>query len=245
MEQLKVRKKGMIVLNCIFYLVLSFFFLYLQYAYRSHVTPFSVLYLQKSIELFWYIVLPLIVSMGLLWKHHRYCSHAFVISTVLIGFKILEGLFIEFNKMIVLSLFFYVVISYFLYQLLNQYLSLAELNSNYSENDLFKPLLTEIHCSLQLNNGEHEYAGVLTNWDSEGCFVRLHEWPAEKMKKASLVIHFGGRDFVEHGEVVAQSTSLKGVGLKLKYSSKDLKVFNWVDFIELVEELGFDPKRLR
>lgn len=245
MEQLKVRKKGMIVLNCIFYLILSFFFLYLQYAYRSHVTPFSVLYLQKSIELFWYIVLPLLVSIVLLWKHHRYCSIAFVVSTVLVGFKILEGLFIEFNKMIVLSLFFYVVISYFLHQLLGQYLASAELNSNYSENDLFDPLLTEIQCSLQLNTGDHEYAGVLTNWDSEGCFVRLKETPQQKITHVKLVIHFGGRDFIEHGEVVAQSVSLKGVGLKLKYSSKDLKVFNWVEFIELVEELGFDPKRLR
>ena len=245
MEQLKVRKKGMIVLNCIFYLVLSFFFLYLQYAYRSHVTPFSVLYLQKSIELFWYIVIPLVLCMWLLWKHHRHCSTAFVISTFLVGFKILEGLFIEFNKMIVLSLFFYIVIAYFLNQLLNQYLSLAELNSNYSDNDLFKPLLSEIQCSLQINKGEQEYSGVLTNWDSEGCFVRLNDWPKEKMKKVNLVIHFGGRDFFEHGEVVAQSTSLKGVGLKLKYSKKDLKVFNWVEFIELVDELGFDPKRLR
>lgn len=243
MEQLKVRKKGMIVLNCIVYLVLSFLFVYLQFAYRSHVTPFSLLYLQKSLQLFWYIAFTLFLAAIFLWRHHQHCSWFFSLSTFLISFKILEGLFIEFNKMIVVTFFFYIVISYFLHQLLKEYLSSARLNANYQEHDLFKPLLNHLDCRLKV--GEVEYPGMLTNWDEEGCFIKLAEWPAKKLKKVELIIAFEGREFHEYGEVVAQSSALQGVGIKLKKSSKDLKIFNWNEFIELVDELGFDPKRLR
>lgn len=243
MEQLKVRKKGMIVINCIFYLTLSFLFVYLQFAYRSHVTPFSFLYLQKSVELFWYIVAVLLLTSAFLWRHHKYCTWFFGLSTFLVGFKILEGLFIEFNKMIVVTFFFYIVISYFLYQLLKQYLQSARLNANYLQEDLFPPLLNSLECTIRHSKGEVQ--GILTNWDEEGCFVKLTEFPSHKLKKVELVIGFQGREFIEKGEVVAQSISLQGVGIKLNNSSKDLKVFNWNEFIELVDELGFDPKRLR
>lgn len=243
MEQLKVKKKGMIVLNCIFYLILSFFFVYLQYAYRSHVTPFSLLYVQKSLELFWYLTLVLLVTAWSLWRHHRFCTVFFAFSTFMISFKILEGLFIEFNKMIVVTFFFYIVISYFLYQLLKEYLLSARLNANYQSSDMFKPLLTNLECKVKSQFGEIK--GLLTNWDEEGCFIKLEEEPRHKLKKVELIINFQGREFMEKGEVVAQSTSLNGVGIKLKNSSKDLNVFNWNEFIELVNELGFDPKRLR
>lgn len=243
MEQLKVRKKGMIILNCIVYLMLSFLFIYLQYAYRSHLTPFSTLYLQRSLELFWYIATPLIFSAVLLWNHHRYCSGFFVFSTVLVGFKLLEGLFIEFNKMIVVTYFFYIVISYFLYQLLHQYLNSARLNANYGENDLFHPLLCQLPCVIRA--GEEELSGILTNWDEEGCFIKMNESPLKRLKKVEIIIQFAGREFCEQGEVVAQSTSKTGLGIKLKNSFKDLKIFNWNEFIELVDEQGFDPKRLR
>jgi len=243
MEQLKVRKKGMIVLNCIFYLTLSFLFVYLQFAYRSHVTPFSFLYLQKSVEIFWYIVVALLITSAFLWRHHKYCAWFFALSTFLISFKILEGLFIEFNKMIVVIFFFYIVISYFLYQLLQQYLRSARLNANYHGHDLFDPLLNSLQCSIR--SDKEEILGILTNWDEEGCFVKLDSMPAHKMKKVEVIIRFQGREFIEKGEVVAQSLSLRGVGIKLNNSLKGLKVFNWNEFIELVDELGFDPKRLR
>lgn len=243
MEQLKVRKKGIIVVNCIFYLMLSFFFVYLQYAYRSHVTPFSLLYLQKSLQIFWFIVLVLVFSAVLLWKHHKYCTVFFGLSASVVSYKILEGLFIEFNKMIVVAFFFYIVITYFLFQLLQEYLASARLNANYQHHDLYDPLLNALKCRV-IGAGE-EVSGVLTNWDDEGCFLKLDHLPSKNLKKVELIISFEGREFVEQGEVVARSTTLNGIGIKLRNSSKDLKIFNWNEFIELVNELGFDPKRLR
>lgn len=242
MEQLKVKKKDVIISNAAIYLVLSFFFLYLQYAYRHHLSPFSMVYLRKSVELFWYIIIPIFTSVVLLWKHHPWALRGFTICAALVSFKVVEGLFIEFNKIIVIALFFYIVISYFIYQLLSYYLSLASINPNYASSDLFSPLLKSIPCEIQI--GESTLAADLTNWDEEGCFVRLS---GSKIIQGhvSVKIFFQGREFIQSGEVVAHSTELAGIGIKFSQTPKDLKVFNWAEFMELVQELGFQPERLR
>jgi hypothetical protein len=241
MEQLKVKKRDTIIGNTITYLLLSFLFLYLQYAYRHHLSPFSWIYLRKGAELFWYVAFPVIISCVLIWKHHRYARIAFCISLFTVGFKVVEGLFIEFNKVIVVALFFYSVISFFLYQLLAEYLSLASLNPNYSSSDLFDPLLQKIPCTVEVN--EQVKSGYLTNWDHEGCFVKLS---LDSIPQSVIVtVHFHERDFIQMGEVVSHAVDLSSFGIKFNKTPKNLKVFNWTEFIELIDELGFQPDRLR
>jgi hypothetical protein len=243
MEQLKVIKKDILVLNLVVFLLLSFVFLYLQYAYRHHLSPFSLAYLRKSFELFWYALLPLGFGSCLVWKHHRWSATFFSLCVFLISFKVIEGLFIEFNKIIVVALFCYAVISYFLYQLFQYYLSLAALNANYAPTDLFKPLLREISCTFKTE--DQTLTGYLTNWDEEGCFIKLSKPLAKAPDSSSITIHFKGRDFTQNGEVVAHSIDLTGVGLKFGSTPKDLTIFNWTEFTELVHELGYKPERLR
>ncbi|HXH32027.1 MAG TPA: hypothetical protein VNJ01_14555 [Bacteriovoracaceae bacterium] len=242
MEQLKVKKKDVIVRNAALFLCLALGFLYLQYAYRYHISPFSVVYLRKSAELFWYIGAPVVVSVVLIWSHHRLALMAYVLSVSLIGYKVTEGLFMEFNKIIVISLFFYVVISYFIYQLLRHYYLQASINPNFSRSDLFEPLLRNIPCELIDHGVVHP--GFLTNWDSDGCFIKLGS--LKKFSPKILIkVNFQGRDFLQEGELVAHSIELKGVGIKFKQTAKDMNVFNWTEFSELIDELGFQPERLR
>ncbi len=242
MEQLKVKKKEAIVINVAIHLVLSFIFLYLQYAYRHHISPFSVVYLKKSAELFWYVAIPIIGAILMVWNHHRWAVLSYSVCIFLVGFKVMEGLFIEFNKIIVIALFFYAVISYFLYQLLSYYFTLASINSNYSAEDLFDPLLRVIPCTLTF--GEQNITGTLTNWDEDGCFIKL-EASQTLPSKVKVQIAFQGREFTQDGEVVAHSLDFSGVGIKFEKQMKDLTVFNWSEFNELVHELGFKPERLR
>ena len=242
MEQLKVKKKDIIITNVVAYLALAFFFLYLQHAYRHHISPFSWVYLKKGLELFWYVAMTLGASAILIWRHHRYSTVVYAASIFLVGFKVLEGLFIEFNKIIVIAMFFYAVISYFLYQLLTYYLSLASINANYSRSDLFDPLLQKIPCKLTFD--ENTITGHLSNWDGEGCFIKLDE--ARKIPAhAQIEVYFRDRTFAQDGEVVAETLDLQGVGIKFERKAKELNAFNWTEFMELVQELGFQPERLR
>lgn len=224
------------------YLGLSFLFLYLQYAYRHQLSPFSLVYFRKSAELFWYVAIPLLFSSYLIWKHHRLAVHAFNISVLIVAFKVVEGLFIEFNKIIVIATFFYAVISYFLYQLMKHYLSSANINPNFSTSDLFSPLLRKIPA--RIIDGEKTYQGHLTNWDATGCFLHFED-PARIGSKVKVLIDFQGRTFEEHGEVVAETPDLRGVGIKFQSTQRSLDTFNWTEFTELIDELGFQPERLR
>ena len=242
MEQLKVKKKDVLVINLIVFLVLSFAFLYLQYAYRHHLSPFSMVYFKKSFELFWYALIPLVTCAVLVWKHHRWSIPVYSFCTLLVSYKVVEGLFIEFNKIIVITLFCYTVIAYFLYQLYGYYLSLASLNSNYSSSDLFGPLLKEIPCLLIIEN--NEIPGHLTNWDDEGCFIKTGQRIAFS-NKVKVLINFKGRTFEQAGELVAHSIDFTGFGIKFGKTPKGLNVFNWSEFNELIQELGFKPERLR
>jgi hypothetical protein len=242
MQQLKVRKKDTLILNVLLYLALSFFFLYLQHAYRHHLSPFSIVYLKKGFELFWYVAFTLVISASLIWKHHVHALLTYQVSIFLVSFKVVEGLFIEFNKIIVVAMFFYSIISYFLYQLLKYYLSLASINPNFMKTDLFKPLLRDITCNVRWES--REVVGTLSNWDDEGCFIKLSE-ALEIPSRVTVTASFRGRDFTQDGEVVASTLDLKGVGIKFQKTTKDLNVFNWSEFMEILHELGFQPERLR
>jgi hypothetical protein len=242
MEQLKVRKKDIIILNIVMYLTLSFFFLYLQNAYRHQISPFSTAYFKKGLELFWYVAFILLLSINKIWNHHRSSQLLFQICTFLVSFKVLEGLFLEFNKIIVIALFFFVVISYFLYQLLSDYFSQASINPNYTKNDLFKPLLRDIACKILAD--DLECTGTLSNWDEKGCFIKLHK-ATHVPDNVKVVVMFRDREFFQEGEVVSSTAELTGVGIRFHKTVKNLDVFNWTEFIEIVYELGFQPERLR
>lgn len=242
MEQLKVTKKDTVSINAILFLLLAFFFLFIQHAYRHQISPFSWVYFKKGIELFWYVALILASSAGLIWRHHRFATWAFQLSIFLVGFKIIEGLFIEFNKVIVIALFFFIVISYFLYQLLKYYFGQASVNPNYAGDDLFPPLLKNIHCRVIF--GEQTAEGILTNWDQDGCFIKLSQ-PQELPTRVKILVLFREREFSQQGEVVASFQDFSGVGIKFEKAIRDLTVFNWTEFMEIVDELGFEPQRLR
>ena len=242
MEQLKVRRKDSVVFNSIIYLLLSFLFLYLQYAYRHQLSPLSLTYLRKSVELFWYVSIPTVLAIFFLWRIRYVGTYLYAVCVLLVSYKVVEGLFIEFNKVIVVALFFYVIISYFIYQILDQYFSRASINANYDSEDLFSPMLREIPCTVTV--GDENFQGVLTNWDEEGCFLRLKNKKSFP-RRVGLLISFEGREFFQEGEVVAQAQDFLGVGIKFKAQGKSLKTFNWAEFVELVHELGFSPERLR
>ena len=238
MEQLKLIKKETIILNTVIFLFMSYLFLYLQYAYRHQLSPFSPVYLRKSIELFWYAAIPVLITSYLVWKKHDWSRQAYILSILLIEFKVIEGLFIQFNKVIVIALFFFTVIAYFIHQIYGEYFSRASLNSNYGPHDLFNPLLREIQVDVEGNKG------VLTNWDEQGCFVKLEE-AAPSLRAVDVKVNFRGRTFSQKGEVVAQTLDLQGVGIRFGKTEKELNLFNWTEFIELIDEIGFQPERLR
>jgi hypothetical protein len=243
MEQIKLKSRESIVYNVIYYLILSLGFLYLEYSYRHHLSPLSFVLIKKSIHLFWFQILIVVTTAFTLWKFHKKGLGWYIASTMAVTFKISEGLFIDFNKLIVIGLFFYLVIAFFLYQMLCDYYDKSYMNPNYSRNDLFDPLLLGIKVKISDDLGK-EYEGVLTNWDDYGCFVKL-DTDNQIEEKLILSVYFKNRTFEQSGVVVCRARDNFGIGVKFNGSKKSVSVFNWAEFIEIVEELGYLPERLR
>jgi hypothetical protein len=242
MEQIKLKKRETIIKNTIIHIFLSYIFLYLEYAFRHHLSPLSGTFIKKSVYLFGIPAGIFLVTIFLIWRFNRQALSLYSISVFFVLFKVIEGLVVDFNKIILLGLFCYIVVSYFLYQLLADYFSRAFVTPNYNQSDLFDPLLKKIDVMIEVN--EKQINGYLTNWDEEGCFIKMQgEQPLHGVVK--VIINFKDRDFEQLGEVVAHSRDLTGVGIKFYPSSKELNVFNWTEFIELVNELGFQAERLR
>jgi hypothetical protein len=243
MEQLTLRRRENILFNCIVFSMLSFVFLYLEYSYRNHLSPFSFVLLKKSVSLFYLQIVSIFLSIAFLVKIKKISLNLFVINILLVSYKIVLGLFIDFNKLIVVGLFVFIVVGYFLHQLLGEYFSKAFLNPNFSKHDLFSPLLVDIPASVILSD-QRIIEAQLTNWDENGCFLRLKS--PEKIKSFNKIkVFLKDRCFEEQGEVVAWSREYEGIGIKFDQSTKNINVFNWSEFMEIMDELGFQAERLR
>lgn len=242
MDHLKIKKRNVVIKNIIIFLLLSYLFLYIQNAFRQELSPFSVAYLRKSMEEFWYVILIVLLSINTIWNQQKQSRFMYQLVIALVSFHVLEGLFLDFNKIVVIAFFIFLVTSFFLYQFLASYMKSSVLNPNFHKSDLFDPMLKKIPCQIQDKTTSVE--GFLTNWDEEGCFIRLSS-PYQFSKKINLSLTFKDRDFVQEGELVAVTPDLKGVGLQFRKTTKKYKQFNWSEFIEIVNELGLLPERLR
>ena len=239
---LKIKKREPIIINTILFVGIGLFFLHVQYAYRTKLSAFSWYLLWATIKLYW-PVLPLsALSIWAAWTHRKIATQFFSWTVGLIAFFTLTGLYIDFNKVLILALFFLGIIAHLLYQQLKFTLNWASYQSNYLTEDLFEPVLTKI--SGEINHDGKLIPFYLTNWDEYGVFLYLTE-PMPFEGEIELTLYYDQLHFKGHGEVVAQSMDQRGIGVKLKNNAPQVDQFFWSDFVQMTEELGLHPARLR
>ncbi len=239
---LKIKKREPIILNTVIFVIVGLFFLHVQYAYRTKLSAFSWYLVWATLKLYWPVIPLSLVTIWSVWTQRSYATRMFAWTVGAVCFFTLTGLYIDFNKILVLALFFLSVISHLLYQQLKYTFHWASYQSNYLETDLFSPVLKKISGSLK--HGEETYPFYLTNWDEHGVFLFISE-PKILSEKVEIVINYGELHFLGDGEVVAQSADLHGVGVKLKKNAPHVDQFYWSEFIQMTDELGLTPARLR
>lgn len=239
---LKIKKREPIILNTVIFVIIGLFFLHVQYAYRTKLSAFSWYLLWATVKLYWPVIPLAALTIWASWTHRLISQRFFAWTVGLISFFTLTGLYIDFNKVLVLALFFLAVIAHLLYQQLKFTLNWACYQTNYLEEDLFPPVLTKI--TGELKQGDKTYRFFLTNWDEYGVFIYLDE--AISLKgEVSLQIDYDQLHFQGDGEVVAHSADFHGVGVKLKKNAPQVDQFYWSDFVQMSDELGLNPARLR
>lgn len=242
MQNLKVWTFHPTARNTLLFVVLSFLFLVLQRSLQSSLPFMNIVFLKKTAIDEWPIWMGSLPAVWLILRHQAASRTAFAIFCALVVFRSLEGLFLNFNKVLMIVLFIYVCMAYAFYQLLTWTFTRAVFSPNFKSDDLHPPMAHRIPLVLQV--GESALRGYLTNWDSEGAFVYLEEPWSDSVKSAELGLVIEGEKFGAKGSVVTVTMDGKGIGLEW---DKDpiLEKRSWTSLVELFNDLGWTPHLLR
>jgi hypothetical protein len=240
-KKIKVLKKHPGVLNAIIFLWLSFLFLALQLSLQSHIPFINFDFLIKFINREWPLSIVAFFLTVSLAGYHSSSRMLFRCFVILVAFRSLQGLFLDFNKLVFLILFALVSISYIFDQLLSTVFNKSFYAPLYSEQSLFPPRVIFPEVQV-LREEEVMIDGTLTNWDDEGLFVRGKPTGLLRPEIVSVQISYGGKTFLFKGQVVSISDDLFGCGIIILEKQTNV---DWSDFIRLLDELGLNPKFTR
>ena len=224
------------------FMVLSLFFLILQKSLQSSLPFLNIVFLQKSIIDEWGILIISITAFVMTYRQNHNARYFFGIFCAAVIFRSLEGLFLNFNKILMIVLFTYVCMTYTFYQLLNWSFTRAIFSPNYLIDNLHSPMALRI--PVKVTNEDKIFEGYLTNWDQEGAFLFLDQVWDDRIRDVTVDIQLEGHDFGAKGSVVSATWDGKGIGVEWNKKSLPGKL-SWSALVDLFEDLGWEPRLLR
>ncbi len=141
---------------------------------------------------------------------------------------------IDFDKLILILSFLYVILCYNFYQFLRLELKEPFYNPNFPLNII--PSYKNKLLPIKIKKNGIEYDAHLTNWGLNGFFCKLI---GEGTPKGIIEIEalINGHSFFAEGLIVTRVNG--GVGIRIKKSL--IPEMGWVDFYGIISELGFRP----
>lgn len=242
MQNLKVWSFSSVARNTIVFMVLSVFFLVLQKSLHASLPYLNWTFLKKTLVDEWIVLSFLVPAVVHVYRHNVRSRYLFGLFCCAIVFRSLEGLFLNFNKVLMVVLFLYICIAYMFYQLITYAFTRAAYSTNYAPDILLEPMAKKVPVRLQV--GEKEYTGHLTNWDSSGAFVYLSAPWAHASAEVTVAVEFESHVFQAKGSVVCATFDDRGIGIELE-KSRVTESRSWTSMVELFEEFGWDPRLLR
>lgn len=185
----------------------------------------------------------LLVAVLFYYKFSKLLYIAFV--SQIIGFS-LVNLYEDFDKLLLVSLFIYGVLSYNLLLLLRAELNEAYVTPIYNKHNLFAPTASRLKVTLFSEKSDDSWCAYLTNWNENGCFVFLPD--SEKLlseKNLLLTYQSDENIFKQRVKVVTFSKDLMGLGLMYRNEKDNVNKLDASQLITMFEGLGLEPERLQ
>ncbi len=235
----KLYKRSTVMRNMILFILLSLFFIHLQFSINAGV---SALNLGNLVELLWnqkmmvFFALLSIVSILFASRLSKILFFIFSILVIYNGFSIF---FIKLDKIILLMDGVYLVLAYFSYLFWHFELNESIYVPGFSTNLIGNKSIYDIRVELMAEFRDPAN-GFMTNWDEFGCFIVLNgEFDPTIKKTVKLYISFAGKEFSQWGEIVTGYGN--GVGIKFfetdEEHDRDLR---WKDFFSIISDRGYD-----
>jgi hypothetical protein len=242
MNNLKVWTFHIATRNTLIFIIFSILLVILQKSLQSNLPFLNTVFLKRALLDEWYIVLSALPAMWLLIRHKINAKYAFGFFCILVTFRSLESLILNFNKISMMILFIYVCLAYSFFQLLSWTFSRSMFSSNYLVDELHDPMSLKIPIELKI--ADQSYQGHLTNWDSQGVFVYLDRPWVSKRRNVVAEVLLQGHRFGAKGTVVTATLDRRGIGLEWK-NTKLPELQPWESLMELFDDFGWIPQLLR
>lgn len=238
---LKIIYRSAVIWNIVLHFLLSLMFIFLQQAIYEEKSLLNLFFLKSTITSFWPVAALLIFSSLLVFNLKKISHLFFTLSAIFIAVYSSYQLWIDFSKLILIVLFIYIQVSYYLSFMLKTDLNHAFYNPNYSEKDLFDPMLMKIQVDVEDIKSNIVMKGHLTNWDEDGCFIKL-EKELPKKKDLNLIFHFKGHEFKQTGFVATNSK--KNMGIGVRFVERNNKK-GWKEIFKIISDMGMDVEYIQ
>ncbi len=233
--------RSAVIWNIVLHFMLSLMFLFLQQAIYEEKSLLNLVFFKSIVVSYWPIITLVSLSSLMVFNLKKLSYFLYLSSVFIISVYISYLLWFDFSKLILLVLFMYLLISYYLSFFLRSDLDQAFYNPGYTEKDLFEPMLMKIDVDILDKKNNEIFKGHLTNWDEEGCFIKLENDFPEK-KDLELTFHFRGHEFKELASVATISRKGRGIGVRFAKSSSKK---GWKEVYKIVSDMGMDVEYIQ
>lgn len=241
--KLKIVSKSNIVWNIMIFVVLSAAFFIIQNAMKGQSSSFNISYLKDMFKQFSYIFIIHVICLVTVYNLKKISKFFFLLTVFLV---LLENTILLKDDVDKLSIFinsFYIIWSFFFYQILKLEISEPYYYLNYSNYEMFEPVLLNIHCFANDLNNE-SFRGKIVNWSENGIFVKFDK-PVNLLNINKLEVNFNDEVFNIKVKNVSKTNDLLGYGFRIIKSEKKVTEFNWDDLYSILDEMGLEAKLIR
>lgn len=189
-----------------------------------------------------YFLLALSIITALtVWKMRSYAVWLLTILVTTVVFKSMQLALIDFNKIILITSFIYIVTVYYLGMLYKLEATSAAYSPLFFQNTIGNK--SDYHLRCEIKNDQGIFTGELTNWDEKSCFVAFDEGVAglvDLTGPTQISFSFEGHDFVHHALVVSRFE--RGVGIRFTPDLSGNASYNWVEYFRIIDDRGYRPR---
>ena len=164
------------------------------------------------------------------------------VTSFVIFMLLLQWLIVDYNKLVLLVIFVFLVQTYYFLAFWSEELDSAFYNPQFTKYDYKDSPSFLLNCQLTTKKGEKINAKI-TNWDEAGVFCKVIEGNKKELARMKNVrkfkVDFEGKIFEHSCKVVSYDRTSGGVGLEFYHvPSKSSGQFTWNDLFTILQERG-------
>lgn len=235
MSAVRVVSRSGLVWNMAAYCILQFVFLHIIGEVHLGRSALNLVGL-KNYALSMIPLLALgVVTLFSILQMKRFSQYLFLIYSTLIVLIGARTLFSGLDKVVLILLFAFIVLSYFMFIMWKIELQEASYRPGHSKRSLFRFL--EYKIPVELKSGDRVVTGILSNWDDSSFYVHTNDTGKGRLTKVVEVkIQLNEDEFQTTAKVVAEGS--QGLGFKVIEESS-LASRDWKSFYDIIKSRGY------